>query len=380
MQRTRYFYLFMLVAVGFACKDAYKPDVIAKAPAYLVVEGVLTVNGPASVHLTRTSKIDSFRINPELGAQVTVEGKDNTTRTMPSSGNGIYSSPNLNLILGNEYRLRIRTSNGKEYLSEYVFARQTPAIDTIGRNQTDNELHFYVNSHDPSGNTRYYRWEYDETWEIKAYYFSQFIYVSNSNTVRNRTSAEDVSKGWKYNSSTSILLGSSARLQSDVISQAPITYIPKNDERTSVRYSLLVRQYALDKAGYDFYDLMKRNTESLGGIFDVQPSEITGNIKSLSDPSETVIGYVSASSISEKRIFVESTELPFSWRYIEYCPYYIVANNPDSFKAYFRTGTYSPYDAVYSPATGLITGYLGAFPACVDVTQRAASLIKPPYW
>jgi hypothetical protein len=380
MLNTRYFFVLILVAAGFSCKDAYRPDIITSAPAYLVVEGVLNVNGPASIRLSRTSKIDSAQIKPELSAQVTVEGKDNTIRTMVSSGGGIYSSPNLNLIIGNEYRLRIRTSAGKEYLSEYVFARQTPPIDTIGRNQTEDQLQFYVNAHDASGNTRYYRWDYDETWEIRAYYYSRVIYVSTPNIVRDRTPTEDVSVGWKYYSSTSILLGSSARLQSDVISQAPITFIPKNDEKTSVRYSLLVKQYALDKAGYEFYDLMKRNTESLGGIFDVQPSEIRGNIKSVSDPNETVIGYVSASTISQRRIFVESTELPFSWRYVQYCPYYTVANQPDSFKTYYRTGTYAPYDAVYSPITGLITGYLSAFPACVDVTERAASTIKPPYW
>ena len=198
---------------------------------------------------------------------------------------------------------------------------------------------------------------------------------------RDRTlPAEDVSAGWKYNNSSSILLGSSARLQSDVIFEAPLTYIPKNDEKTSVRYSVLVKQYALDKAGYEFYELMKRNTESLGTIFDVQPSEIKGNIQCVSDPTETVIGYVSASTVAQKRVFLSNTELPFSWRYIEYCSYYNVPNNPDSFRLYFRTGTYAPYDGVYSPITGALTGYLSAFPFCVDVTQRGGSTVRPPYW
>ena len=175
--------------------------------------------------------------------------------------------------------------------------------------------------------------------------------------------AEDVGVGWKYHNSTSILLGSSARLQSDVIFEAPLTYIPKNDEKTSVRYSILVKQYGLDKRGYEFYDLMKRNTETLGTIFDVQPSEIRGNILCLSDPTELVIGYVSASTVSQKRVFLTSSELPFSWRFIEYCDYYTVANNADSFRMYFASRTYAPYDAVYSPFSGLLVGYLSAFPS-----------------
>lgn len=381
MIKSNYILIISLAVIAFACRDPYDPDVVSSPRPILIVEGVLNVNGPTSVRLTRSTKLDTIAVVPELGAQVTVEGKDNTIRTLTASGGGVYGTANLNLILNNEYRLRIRTSGGKEYLSEYVVARKTPDIDSVGRKQSEDRIDYYVNTHDASGNTRYYRWEYEETWEIRAYYYSRFIYIPNNNIVRDRIlPAEDVGVGWKFNNSTGILLGSSARLQSDVIFEAPLTYIPKNDEKTSVRYSILVKQFALDKRGYEFYDLMKRNTETLGTIFDVQPSEIRGNILCVSDPKELVIGYVSASTVSQKRVFLANSELPFSWRFIEYCDYYTVANHPDSFRLYFASGTYSPYDAAYSPITGALVGYLSAFPQCVDVTYRGGSTVKPPYW
>ena len=87
---------------------------------------------------------------------------------------GIYTSPNLNLVLNQEYRLRITTSNGKEYLSDYVIAKKTPLIDSLGFRQEDKGVQVYVNAHDDSNNTRYYRWDFDETWEIKSYYYSLF--------------------------------------------------------------------------------------------------------------------------------------------------------------------------------------------------------------
>ncbi|HEY6503683.1 MAG TPA: DUF4249 domain-containing protein [Chitinophagaceae bacterium] len=364
----------------FSCRDRYEPDVISSPYSYLVVEGVLTVGGPASIRLTRTSKLDTTGFRAELNAQVTVEGKDNTTRPMVHSGSGNYSSPNLNLVLNTEYRLRIRTSAGKEYLSEYVMARQTPAIDSIGWKRDEEGVRIYANAHDATNNTRYYRWDYDETWEIRAYYYSLYMYIKNNNTVRERTPAELVYNGWKYNSSKSIILGSSARLQSDIIFEAPVNFIEKDAERLAVRYSILLRQYALDKEGYDFYELMKRNTESLGTIFDVQPSEIRGNIKCLTDPSELVIGYVSASTITEKRVFISVGQLP-GWRFQEYCPSFDVANHPDSLRLAYSGEYLSPIDAIYSLVVpGLIVGYLSSYPPCVDVTKRGASVVRPSYW
>jgi hypothetical protein len=48
----------------------------------------------------------------------------------------------------------------------------------------------------------------------------------------------------------------------------------------------------------------------LGTIFDAQPTEITGNIRSLSDPAEKVIGFINAAPVQEARIFISKEEVP----------------------------------------------------------------------
>ncbi|HET6995674.1 MAG TPA: DUF4249 family protein, partial [Chitinophagaceae bacterium] len=128
MTNRKYLLTCMLMLIGFSCRQVYEPSVVSASLNYLVVEGVLNAGGATSIHLTRTSKLDSNGFRPELNAQVQVEGKDNSVRSLLSAGNGYYSSANLNLVLNTDYRLRIRTSNGKEYLSEFVTARLTPAI------------------------------------------------------------------------------------------------------------------------------------------------------------------------------------------------------------------------------------------------------------
>jgi hypothetical protein len=371
---------FFFTLAFVSCKDSYNPDLKSSVTSYLVIEGVLNpAAGPTTLSLTRTSKIDSNIIRPEPNAIVTVEGMDNTTRQIPFVGGGTYRSPNLNLIIGNEYRLRIRTTNGKEYLSSYVKARQTPPIDSIGWKRNSEGAHIYVNAHDATNNTRYYLWNFDETWEIRTYYYSSYIYVQNNNTVRDRTATEDVSRCWKYSQSSSIAIGTSERLQSDVIFQSPIHYIVDNDEKLCVRYSMLLRQYAIDKEGYKFYELMKRNTENLGSIFDAQPSEIKGNIQCVTDPQEQVIGYVSIATVEQKRTFIDNADLP-GWRMFQDCPTKEVANHPDSLRDAFANGGYSPYGALYSQTTGLLIGYKSSTPPCVDCLTRGGANVKPSYW
>ncbi|NCT75310.1 MAG: DUF4249 domain-containing protein [Chitinophagaceae bacterium] len=377
----RLFLLFVsfLLLLGTGCRDPYLPDVVAGAPNYLVIEGVLNAGqGATNVRITRTTQIDrTSAITGEANAVVTVEGKDNSSVSLSYQGNGQYVHPNLNLAIGNEYRLRVKTTNGKEYLSAYVVAKTTPPIDSVtwSRSATGG-VDIMVNSHDETNKTKYYRWEYDETWEIRTYFFSKYIYENRR--VRERVMpAEDVSICWRNRSSTNILVGTTNRLQSDVISKMPVTGFSNGDDRLSIRYSILVRQYALDKDAYEFYDLLRKNTESIGTIFDAQPSEVKGNITCLTDPAEPVIGYVTASSVEEQRIFINASQVP-DWRFPQICEVQTVT--PDSVVYYFEILGYSPYEADIPPGTTVPKAYFGSYGVCVDCTKRNGTKTRPSFW
>jgi hypothetical protein len=75
-----------------------------------------------------------------------------------------------------------------------------------------------------------------------------------------------------------------------------------------------VKQYALNQEAFAYWQNIKKTTEQLGSIFDAQPSQFKGNIHSLTDSTEPVMGYVSASSIETKRIFVTSEDVK-PWYY-----------------------------------------------------------------
>ncbi len=373
--------VFVVVLIAFSCRERYFPDLEGKPSSYLVVEGVLNVNGPTFIRLSRTTQLDTAFLRPETGAQLIVEGKDNSTRTLIHQGEGTYYSLNLNLAFNQEYRLRIHTSSGSEYLSEYVMAMNTPEIDSITWQLRNDGLQWYAHTQDASNNSRYYRWEFDETWEIESYFPPLYIYDPAITNVRQRMFPEEnVQVGWKFANSTSIIIGSSANLSNDVMSYAPLTLIPYGSEKPAVRYSMLLRQYTIDKKGYEFYQLMKKNTESLGTIFDAQPTEITGNIINVNSPLELVIGYINVSSVKQRRAFVTARELGH-WNFPQGCISFDVKNDPDSIEYYFALNGYQP---IVANTIGLggntITSYTAAIGICVDVTKRGATLIKPSYW
>jgi hypothetical protein len=51
-------------------------------------------------------------------------------------------------------------------LSEFAEVRITPQLDSVSWKQENNGVRIYASTHDPNNNTRYYKWDYEETWEI----------------------------------------------------------------------------------------------------------------------------------------------------------------------------------------------------------------------
>ncbi|MBD0295433.1 MAG: DUF4249 family protein, partial [Flavisolibacter sp.] len=138
---------------------------------------------------------------------------------------------------------------------------------------------------------------------------------------------------------------STTRLSDDVVYLMPLVSIPNRSDKLGVRYSILVKQYALDKQTYEFYQQMKKNTESIGSIFDPQPTVLTTNIHSVSNPDEKVIGYVTVATMQEKRIFIAASELSnWGYRLVCSCEDITVPNIRDSLQYYFAGDNYIAYN------------------------------------
>lgn len=365
--------IFLLVA---ACKQEYPLPAETQNLNLLVVEGLLNSGpGPTTIKLSRSFNPTSVgAVVPELRAQVSVEGENSGIFQLTGNTRGEYVHSQLNLDPNQKYRVKIITAAGRQYQSDYVPVQITPAIDSIHWERTDDVIQLKVSTHDPQNETWYYRWEYDETWEIHSAFMSLFQYVDPNVVPRPNPSA--IYFCWRSQGSSSIYLNSSAKLTEDVISSQLLNSIPLGSERITVRYSILVRQYSLTEEAYQFWNIMKKNTEQVGTLFDPQPSQILSNIHSVDDPNEKVIGYVSAGTITEKRLFIERRQVE-PWRYITSCEERIIPL--DSIKFFFPAGGWIPLLEYYGPMSGRLEGYTSSTRFCVDCTTRGTP-VRPSFW
>ena len=369
--------LFLLLLGG--CKQRYDSPYKSPATGYLVVEGYISGNSPTRYTLSRVIELPGDSSIPmETKAKLQVEGNDNTIFPLGEQGNGVYGVGGLALSPTVQYRLRIQTSNGESYLSDYVPFKPTPPIDSINWIQDADGVTIYANTHDPANSTRYYQWEFDETWAYDAAEFSYYKWLGYpTDSVRVRADSEFVFHCWQNKPSTPLLLGSSVKLAQDVIYRQPLQQIPTMSQQFSILYSTMVRQYALTQAGYDFLSLMKSNTESLGSIFDAQPSQLKGNIHCLTNPAEPVVGYVSAGTVQQQRIFISRFQ-------VGDIGYQFACQQPDTPVAralaiqFFEYQDYVPLGLIIQ--NGQTVGWTANAKFCVDCTIQGGTTKKPSFW
>jgi hypothetical protein len=307
--------LLLAVIAAISCRKPYNPPAISKPNGYLVVEGTINSGADSTfIKLSRTINISSnAQISPELHAIVSVQGDQNTSYPLTEMGNGKYSCAGLNLDNAHQYRLSIKTTDNKQYQSAYMSALNSPPIDSVSWDTkgalTVPGVNIYVNTHDPSGKVLYYRWTYNETWAFHAN-FGSCCYTNGDTVLARNNATMNITDCWQSDTSSNIILGSSAKLLKDVIFKAPITQVVSTTEKLETTYSILVTQYALTPDAYNFYTNVRLTSQSLGGIFDTEPSQINGNITCVSDPSEPVIGYIGVGATSTQRIFITNAQLP----------------------------------------------------------------------
>ena len=301
-------WLFILLMGG--CVDPYRPPEITAPASYLVVDGFLDVAAGAvtTFKLSRSQNLtDAKAPTLETKATVTIESSRNLKYSLKEVTNGVYSYTGVPSQTGETFRLRIKTSRGVEYLSDMVAFKASPAIDQVNWKAENDGVRIYVDTHDAAGKTRNYRWEYEETWEFYSAWFSSYE-VKNKQIIQRQN---DIFTCWNGEKSRNILINSSAKLSEDVIHQMPLTYIPGYSIKIGSRYSILVKQYALTQDAYQYWEQLGKTTESIGTLFDPQPTQVTGNIQNLTNPGEPALGYFSAGTVTTKRMFIRRMELPY---------------------------------------------------------------------
>ncbi len=306
--------LFYLVLLFSNCVQEFNPP----SQGYenvLVIEAFLTDGEEAfEVKLSRSIPIDTSGFIPERGAAVSLSDDSGEKFILvESSDPGVYfSQGKINPQIGKSYQIHVQTKNGNQYESASVRMRNTPEIDSISFKYEERPtaglkgVQIFINTHDPANETWYYRWEWDESWMFRTPYDSYLIWEEGEIKIRD----ERVHTCWKFGRSTSIEIATTKNLNTDRVNEYPLNYVATNTDRLQIKYSINVKQYSLSEESYNYWLELQKATESLGSLFDPQPSIIYGNIYNINDASELVLGYFDASSVREQRIYVTGKDIP----------------------------------------------------------------------
>ncbi len=395
--RTTYYFICFIATGSLAtsCVESFeiKTDVFESA---IVIEAIITNEFKyQEIYLSRTFKFEeeaSFENNAEVKI---VDSSKNTFVFTENSPGKYISTVKFGAQLDAEYQLFITTSSGKSYTSKPVQLPSIVPIDNIQavREKSDlgvDRVGILVDSFDPSGKSRNYRYEYEETYKIIAPYWSpQYLKIVNDTVsppeigILPKTWEDQIC--YKTVVSNTIIQTQTNNLTEDRVSKFPVRFLPRDNFIISHRYSILVKQYVQSPEAYTYYETLNSLASSESLFSQTQPGFINGNVVSKDNPDEKVLGFFDVSSVSSKRIFFNFSDLfpneslpPFIAECDLYAPPETAPVGKLPLAAIIRDGTRTFWNINGNPEKG--AGPYFMVPVICGDCRLLGSIEAPSFW
>lgn len=339
----------------------------------LVVQGLITDQQETdTIKLSKSIPFGRLSdASPVTGSIVTISDDQGNRYLLTELKPGTYitDASGFRGVPGRFYRLHISTGGDIKlnYESFPVEMKAVPPIDSLYYEKIVVEQPFknfkgidacqiYLNTHDPSDNCKFYRWDFSETWEFRLLF-----------DVPNQTC-------WISDKSHSINIKSTVAFEESRISRLPVNYITNATDRLRTKYSILVNQYSISEDEYKYWEKIQNVSVQVGGLYDLIPSSIPSNIQCIENPEEEVLGYLSVSAKSSKRIFIKDKFEGIIDNYSDCVTDTIHSNKPPGL----------------NETVWILLSHLCSFPCsptyeitthkkCTDCTLRGTT-IKPLFW
>jgi len=284
--------------------------------ARIVIEGAITTKAPPyTVRVRQTGQFARGAAAvqyPVNGASVRLFDNAGNSEVLVESKDGEYQSSATGMQgeVGKNYHIEVTLPDGTVYASRSERINPVPEIDSLSFEETLREtvtpagntletpvVELFVHTDLSSKEPTFLRWrafgeyEFVESSQLvgfppgpKSCYvkenidFDQVFIFSNENTDGNFS------------------------LQQKLVEE-------RIDDRFGFKYSFYVEQYSITENAYRFWEAVEREFNRSGDLFEPPPALIQGNMINKNDPTEIVLGYFSASAVSDDRIFVSPSDL-----------------------------------------------------------------------
>ena len=303
----------------FSCVEEIDLKTEEEFESTLVIEATITNELKNQIiFLSRAYLLEEQGPSSERNAQVSVISDDGDSYEFFETDSGKYVSIKQFAPQSNKnYRLKVITSNGRNYSSENAQLTNTTQIDDLYAVRDVNEdglegVSIYVDSFDSTSSSIYYNYIYEETYKIIAPKYSpQDLIVVSRNPwffeLQPKPEQQQICYG-SANSNT-IIIENTNKFDEDRVEKFRVRFLSKKNAIISHRYSILVRQFIQSIEAHEFYRALKDLSESESILSQSQPGFLNGNVFSLSNEEEKVIGFFQVSSVDERRIYFNYSDL-----------------------------------------------------------------------
>lgn len=278
IRQIRFFPLLITLA---ACERVVDLDV-GEGPKRLVIEARLeriigNVSGNQVITLTTTAPYFSDSPPPPaIGATVRVTDGSGATVTFVESAPGRYTTSQLTLSVGTEYRLTI-IYEGQTYESTETAMSVAP-IDSLyleaprpGRFSGTDGVRATIDLVDPPGLGNFYLWDQ---------YIDNVRVLGPDSSFKYRMVARD-----------------------DAVDGLTIQgFQPYEGIDIPVGSTVVMRQVGLSERMFRYYFAFSDQVSADGSPFAVPPASIRGNVSNVTDASRFPLGYFYVAEVSEARV------------------------------------------------------------------------------
>lgn len=322
--------IYILLLIPIACIDPYEVEV-PEGEQLLTVQGLIhTGSGPQVVTITRSTTYGSdFEglIRPVSGATVVVRDNEGIVTFLEEGleARGSYFAPaGFRAVVGKSYTLQIQTVEGNVYTSFPERVETVPQIENIGiktitipvKGETNprSGVHLISEINDPADQSNFYFWRTGPAVYILETRPDLFV-IRPTQTNPNRTPAPKpcciTCFRTEISSNQSLFIAQDDDFNG-LTTRIPAAFIEDDGFRFVNKYRVDLHQYSVSQEAYRFLRLVKQQSEISGSIFDPPPATIRGNMISLDNPDEVVLGYFMAAGEASKRIYIDKSDLTFN--------------------------------------------------------------------
>ena len=323
----RFIYLFFLIP--FSCIDPYQVDV-PEGEQLLTIEGIISTGpGPHAITLTRSATYGSIfegLIRPVSLATVVVRDNEGnvTFLTEGDEAKGTYFTPaSFSAEVGRSYTLQILTAEGKVYTSTPERVESVPpiaslevrtvTIPTQGSEVPRSGVQLIAEVRDPADQNNFYYWRNGPAvyiLETRPDLFTPRPTPQNPNRTPQPKDCCIQCFRSEVSNNQSLFVVNDDNFNG-LTARVPAAFIEDDGLRFVNTFRMDLKQYSISQGAFRFLRLVKQQAEISGSIFDPPPATIRGNMISLDNPDEVVLGYFMAGGEATRRIYIDKNDLTF---------------------------------------------------------------------